>query len=225
MLSVFDLLERGTMTEELAGFSLYWISRGASFLVGANPGGAGKTTVMCALLNFVPADVELIPATVDIVESALTQKRHFRRCFICHEIGSGPWFAYLWGESLREYFRLFDYDYILATNLHADDIDEARYQICDENRVPEKYFRRVNLLYFIRVLPGYVRKIDKVYYSDGTNEHQLVYHNGRDEHRLMEFIDDQTYFQKCCEFITSHIGKIRTIEETRQAVMGFLMKS
>ena len=52
MLSVFDLLAAGTLDVDLTAYFLARISRGASFLVGANPGGAGKTTVMCALLNF-----------------------------------------------------------------------------------------------------------------------------------------------------------------------------
>ena len=42
------------------GYALAAIGNGASFMVGANPGGAGKTTVMGALLNLVPDDAELV---------------------------------------------------------------------------------------------------------------------------------------------------------------------
>ena len=49
MLSVVDLIDAGTISVDLAAYSLAAISQGASFLVGAMPGGAGKTTVMGAL--------------------------------------------------------------------------------------------------------------------------------------------------------------------------------
>jgi len=62
MLSVVDLIEAGTLTAELGAYCLAAVEQGASFMVGALPGGAGKTTVMGALLNFVPAGVELVPA-------------------------------------------------------------------------------------------------------------------------------------------------------------------
>ena len=62
MLSIVDLLEAGTLSPALAAYLLAAISRGASFMVGALPGSAGKTTVMGALLNFVPATIALKPA-------------------------------------------------------------------------------------------------------------------------------------------------------------------
>ena len=62
MLSAVDLLSANTVTPDLAACLLAAIRGGASFMVGAQPGGAGKTTVMGALLNFVPANVELRPA-------------------------------------------------------------------------------------------------------------------------------------------------------------------
>ena len=54
MLSVVDLLEAGTLTEPQAAWLLARILQGSSWLVGARPGGAGKTTVMAALLAMVP---------------------------------------------------------------------------------------------------------------------------------------------------------------------------
>ena len=51
MLSIVDLIDAGTVTRDLAAYSLAAISNGASFMVGAMPGGAGKTTVMGALLK------------------------------------------------------------------------------------------------------------------------------------------------------------------------------
>ena len=44
MLSVVDLIEAGTMSRDLAAYCLAAIGGGASFLVGAMPGGAGEAT-------------------------------------------------------------------------------------------------------------------------------------------------------------------------------------
>ncbi len=222
MLSIFDLLERDTLDIELASFSLYWISQGASFLVGANPGGAGKTTVMGALLNFVPIDVQLVPATEQEIIQGIKQGKGKRKCYICHEIGAGHWFAYLWGSALRNYFSLLDYGHILATNLHADDIDEAYSQICIENRVSEKYFRQINLMFYLRILPGHKRRIEKVYFSQGELEHTLIYDASQQVNKLNNYIEQPLYFQNCKEFFFSRQGRLHTIEETRYELITFL---
>ena len=87
MLSVFDLLDAGTLDLNLAAYLMARISKGASFWVGAVPGGAGKTTVMCALLNFVPVDVSFVAATPQAVYQALKTKSPRR--FVCKG-QSGP---------------------------------------------------------------------------------------------------------------------------------------
>jgi hypothetical protein len=120
MLSVVDLIEARTMTEELAAYCLAAIGGGASFMVGAMPGGAGKTTVMGALLNFVPAGVELVPAENQAVTNQGRRTPSRRQCFICHEIGAGPYYAYLWGQELREYFSLAEAGHMLANLAYRD---------------------------------------------------------------------------------------------------------
>lgn len=177
MLSVIDLLEAGTIPGAVAAYALATIGRGASFLVGASPGGAGKTTVMGALLNFVPPGTELAPADgPDGIEKGMTTQR--RHCYVCHEIGPGPYYAYLWGEDLAAYFRLPAAGHMLAANLHADTPQEARRQIVQENRVPDEHFRAMNLMFFLSVSRqggGIQRRIVEVWESDGQCDHQRVY--------------------------------------------------
>lgn len=221
MLSMFDLLERETITLDLSAFALYHISHGASFMVGANPGGAGKTTVMGALLNLVPANVQLLPATEQEITHGLKQNPDSKKCYICHEIGSGHWFAYLWGNNLKKYFQLLDYGNILATNLHADDIDEAHYQICIENRIPEQYFYKINLMFYLRILKGYQRRIEKVYFSTGDQKHILIYDVGKNINMIRTYISDETHFNQCLDFFKKNINKLHTIEETRSAILSF----
>jgi len=181
MLSIVDLLQAGTFTPELAAYSLAAVGGGASFMVGASPGGAGKTTVMGALLNFVPPETELVAAdglsTIFELEAA---KQRF--CCICHEIGRGPYYAYLCGEALRHYFDLPDTGHMLATNLHADTLEEAYDQVCRQSGVTDKAFRSMNLVFFLRVCRerfGVTRTVSAVWESDGSQPHRKVFSAGR----------------------------------------------
>ena len=105
MLSLIDLLNAGTIDLDLGGYLAAAMRSGASLLVGANPGGAGKTTVMAALLNWLPNHTRIIPVeTRSVLQAALSEQPldPSGRCFVAHEIGSGSYYAYVWGEDARE---------------------------------------------------------------------------------------------------------------------------
>jgi len=225
MLSVFDLLAAKTLDLDLAAYLMARISKGASFMVGAAPGGAGKTTVMCALLNFLPADVSLTAATPDAVYSAEARQTSSRNCYVCHEIGSGSYFAYLWSDALRTYCGLSERGYMLVTNLHADNMDEAREQVCGDNGVETDLFNRFELLIFLRVEGGYFdarRWIDLVYSSDGSSEHELAFTAATDGGASPTLHADPEYLAACRNFLEERTGDTKTVEDTRAHVLGFL---
>jgi len=228
MLSVFDLLAAKTLDLDLAAYLMARISRGASFMVGSVPPGAGKTTVMCALLNFVPVDFPLIAATPEAVYKASKVAASPRACYICHEIGSGPYFAYLWSDALRAYCRLSENGHMLATNLHADDLNEAKDQVCGDNDVRQEHFNRFDLLIFLRIEGTYLkshRRIEKVYSSDGLSGHVLVFDGGNNkkvETKINNHMAEPDYVGACRDFIKKIAPKTRTIEQTRRQVVEFL---
>jgi hypothetical protein len=207
MLSIVDLIDAGTISRDLAAYVLAAIGDGASFMVGANPGGAGKTTVMGALLNFVPDDVELVPADgMAAIQSASAVPG--RRCYICHEIGSGPYYAYLWGEELRAYFELAGAGHMLATNLHADTYDQAYHQVVVQNGVSDEAFWRMNLLFFLH-LRGRERTIASVWESDGQSPHREILTAGA----VIPSADSADPINKLIE------SDARTIEEVRSRIL------
>jgi hypothetical protein len=178
MLSIVDLVVAGTFNVDLAAYALAAIGGGASFMVGAQPGRAGKTTVMGALLNFVPSGVELAVADGAKAITEGLRRPTPRRCFICHEIGDKPFYAYLWGEELRAFFALTSAGHMLATNLHADSYQQTFNQVCRDNGVPEEAFARMNLMLFLSVSrEGSVlrRRVEEVWESDGKGRHRQVY--------------------------------------------------
>lgn len=227
-MSGFDLLAAKTLDLDLAAYLMARISRGASFMVGSVPGGAGKTTVMCALLNFVPVDVTLIAATPQEVYKASKAATSPRACYICHEIGSGSYFAYLWSDALRAYCRLSENGHMLATNLHADDLEEARDQVCGDNGVRQELFNRFELLIFLRIEGSYLkthRRIEKVYSSDGLTDHVLVFDAGNNkkiETKVNNHMVEPDYVSACRDFLKKITPKTLTIEQTRQQVVEFL---
>jgi len=231
MLSVFDLLAAKTLDLNLAAYLMARISRGASFMVGSVPGGAGKTTVMCALLNFVPVDIPLIAATPEAVYKTSRATASSRACYICHEIGSGQYFAYLWSDALRAYCRLSEHGHILATNLHADDLEEAREQVCGDNGVRRELFNRFELLIFLRIEGTYLktrRRIEKVYSSDGISDHELLFdaaNNKKIEPVGKGYVAETEYVGACRDFLGQMATGTRTIEQTRQEVVEFLAKN
>jgi hypothetical protein len=228
MLSVFDLLAAKTLDLDLAAYLMARISKGASFMVGSVPGGAGKTTVMCALLNFVPADILLIAAAPEAVHEAENVDVSSPACYVCHEIGSGYYFAYLWADELRAYCRLSEHGHILATNLHADNLEQAKNQVCNTNSVPGKHFNKFELLIFLRIENHHLktkRWIEEVYSGDGSSEHELIFH-AKDKKTLDEnakhYLADPEYVASCRDFLTKIPPGVRTIEDARRHVVEFL---
>lgn len=230
MLSVFDLLAAKTLDLDLAAYLMARISKGASFMVGSVPGGAGKTTVMCALLNFVPADITLVAATPEAVYQAVNGKSKQSACYICHEIGSGYYFAYLWADELRAYCSLSEHGHILATNLHADNLEQARNQVFNTNSVPVKHFNKFELLIFLRIENHYLktkRWIEEVYSGDGSSGHELIF-QANDKRAIDEtanhYLADPQYVNACRNFLAKTQPDVRTIEDTRRHVVEFLQE-
>jgi len=223
MLSIVDLLDAGTISIDLAAYSLAAIWQGASFMVGAMPGGAGKTTVMGALLNFVPRDVQLIAADgLATIERGKKQKQ--RCCYICHEIGNGSYYAYLWGEPLCRYFELASDGHMLATNLHADTYEQAHEQICGENGVSDAALRNMNLMFFLSVRRNGLkarRQIEQVWESDGHCRHRQVFNAASSlpliESKGLVSSENIAWARQVIEQLVA--ADARTIEQTRLTIL------
>jgi hypothetical protein len=211
MLSIVDLIEADTVDLNLAAFLMAAIRNGASFLVGANPGGAGKTTVMGALLSLVPNDVPLAAATAEADSS--------RVCYICHEISNAPYFCYLWGASARHFFSLARAGHMLATNLHADTYEQCYDQLHADNGVPDEDIRRVNLMLFLEVTGSWSRRqhrVTTVHVSDGVSPHRLI---GECRPSLLGIGDDEQ--ARCAAFLQQLVDSgVRTIQDVRGAILA-----
>ncbi len=166
MLSVIDLIERETLPLRLAAELLRRVRAGSGFLVGASPGGAGKTAVMGALLTMLPSD-----STVHL--TAGSGWRHAQRgeYVVAYEISPAFYEAYIWDRDLRDMCALADRGCRLVSNLHADTLDEARDQVVRQNGASGEQFRGFEI--FIPIQTGgnafgggAMRRIDYCYVAE-----------------------------------------------------------
>lgn len=220
--SLLDLIELKVLDLEVAAWLVSRISRGASFIVGSGPGGVGKTTTMRALLAFAPPDRPFaiaLPGKVTQVDGGCS-------CVVSHELSDHPPPTYLWGQNLRDFFALSQQGHMLVGNVHADDLEETRAQVCTTNEVPEEQFRAVHLFAFVRVegvAPGTGRIddpvsrrfINEVYLSDGRAAHQVVF--TRDRGLGVGALRDPAHEGRCRKFLEETLaGTVREINKVRR---------
>jgi len=179
MLSLLDLLDAGSLSMDMAAYLVQRIGQGASFLTAARPGGAGKTTVMGALLALVPPGAVLreVRGPEDLAAPFPAGPRPVWH--VCHELGPGNHFGYLWGQALPAYFGLLGRGSYLASNLHADTLPEIREALCGSpNGLPQTLLARVDLILLLRMTlrQGHRRHwIEAVLTAAEGGPHQTVF--------------------------------------------------
>lgn len=165
MLSVVDLIEDGTLDVPCAGYLLAEVQRGASFLCAAGPGGVGKTTLMACLLSFLPPGERIITVS----DPRDMGEPDGPECYLCHEIGAGHWYGYLWGDAAARYLALGRQGRI-AASLHADTVEELSDQLLGPHIGADPAdLARVDLLLFM-VRQGGRRRLSAVFEADPGDE-------------------------------------------------------
>ncbi|MHA1697914.1 MAG: hypothetical protein ACTSWN_03630 [Promethearchaeota archaeon] len=156
MLSVIDLIIRGTLSIEMASYLFVAIHYNASFLCCALEGGVGKTALMGALLGCIPPSERIESCTsTDTIKRLSNYDRQEKISLVVHEIGRGHWFGYLWGPPVLEFVKLNSNPMIrVVSNIHADTYS----QVTDQFRLfgdPDgDYLKYFDLILFIKILDG-----------------------------------------------------------------------
>lgn len=178
-LSIIDLVNAKTLTVDMAAYALYRISKGASFITSAKPGNAGKTTLLACLLTFLPIETEIVtisnPSIIDRI-----RKYKNKLCALCHEIGSGNWYGYLWDKDVSHFFDLMNYGHQIASCIHADTLNEMHdILVSSELGVSENNFAKLDLIFFMRLdrqISGYRRRVSKFYEREIiSGKHKLLF--------------------------------------------------
>ncbi|MDA0745357.1 MAG: hypothetical protein O2954_02495 [bacterium] len=229
--SLLDLIELKVFDLELAAWFVAQVSRGASYIAGSGPGGIGKTTTMRSLLSFVPDQLKFVKA----LPGKVAEVNGSACCVVSDELSDHPPPTYLWEQDLRDFFALSEKGHLLVGNMHADELDEVHEQVVKTNQVPESQFRALNLFVFIcleggnpsggRVKDTTTRRvINRIYYSDGTSAHELVY--TLEGGLLSNAPRDLVYEGRCRTFLEEKLKREeRTLEEVRKGFLEWQRKS
>lgn len=225
MLSLVDLLDAGSLSLPMAAYLAAAMRAGASLLVGANPGGAGKTAVMCALLNWVPDETDLCAVSrQEVLARAMRDPSPGRTCYLAHEIGDGPYFAYLWGGQARAFFALAAHGHQIAANLHADTLAETYEQLVGENGVERAHVQAVTLKVYLRMAWGSrgIRRWIHHVYESVAGQDRLIW-EGNDEGRFVqvaagELISESAQADYAAFLRDLQRRNLRRIEEIRAAL-------
>ena len=216
MLSIIDLIERDTIDIKTASYLAAKIRNGSSFITGAVPGAAGKTTVMGALLNLIPTEMEIIPCeSSGIIQNI--KRSSSPVCALAHEISQGYYYCYIWGDVLCQFFSLAESGHCIATNLHADNLTQAKDQICRENGVQEADFNRIDFFIFLQTSGRLMNKSIKASCT-------MCFDSDRNQHIQLnsEMIEKASTEYREYKSLFTHLlkNRINTIEEVRKEIVS-----
>ena len=123
-LSVVALIETGSLDARTAALLWLLLEHRASLVVAAQAPGAGKTTTLTALADFLPPGVARRYLRGWGETFAFLAGADPRRDYIlCNEI-SDHLPVYLWGRKVQQLFAAVLAGYGLGTTMHADSLDE-----------------------------------------------------------------------------------------------------
>ena len=97
------LVKIGTIPNECVSIIEESMKKRLSFLVGAKPGGAGKTTIMGAMLSLRPDSEQLIVFNKQNISESKDPNE--QKCFVVHEIGSGSLVRVCLGSTCFKLFK------------------------------------------------------------------------------------------------------------------------
>ncbi len=122
--SILELVNFGTLDLRLASILWLMMERRASVLVAAGPSNAGKSTLLGALLDLLPPEVEQIHLMNKVEDSILLEDTVPANTYmVAAEISSHGW--YLWGHEAWRAFELLSGGCGLSGTMHARTVREA----------------------------------------------------------------------------------------------------
>jgi hypothetical protein len=124
-LSVVDLIEKDLLTLNQAAWVVSRIEAGSSWLAGAIPGHAGKTTLMSALLVFLPAQEQATLARAGLSWESFGPNC----CAVAEEISDHGRERYLWDEDVRGFTSIPTRGGRIASTIHATSLEQVREQV------------------------------------------------------------------------------------------------
>ncbi len=180
-LSITQIIRAGTMPPRIA--AMFWLAmeRGASIILAADPPGAGKTTILTALLAFTRSDASVYFTQGWGETFRLPPREGDAPIYLLINEISDHLPVYSWGPYVRRAFELLAEGYSLASTMHADTVDGVIGQLLEENDVEKRYIGHLTFIVpiFVGALDGQrVRRVSEVAVleplGDGYDRHSVA---------------------------------------------------
>ncbi len=153
-LSVVEIVEAGTLDRRAAALLWLLIESRRSIVLASEPPMSGKTTLLSALLSFLPDDTRPVflrglAETFDYVREADPRRSYL----LVNELSSHlP--VYLWGSKATRMFRTLGDGFGVGTTMHADDVDEVLSQLREDLDLTADDLARLDVVGIMRTLRG-----------------------------------------------------------------------
>ena len=137
-LSITQIIASGTMTPRIAAIFWLAVERGRSMIFACDPPGAGKTTILTALLAFAKpeASVYFTRGWGETFRLPPPPGDGDPPTFLLVNEMSDHLPVYSWGPYVQRAFELAAEGYTLMSTMHADDVEGIVAQLTDECDVP-----------------------------------------------------------------------------------------
>jgi hypothetical protein len=145
-LSIVEIIQAGTLPPRLAAAFWLGLERGASFIFAADPPGAGKTTVLTALLAFAPPETAAYFTRGWGETFDLPPPNDAHPTYLMVNEMSDHLPVYSWGPYVVRTFELLGDGYSLCTTVHADTVEGVIDQLVDEVGVPRAHLARLTFV-------------------------------------------------------------------------------
>jgi hypothetical protein len=175
-LTILDVVSSGAVDFKLAGLLWLLMEQRASLLVAAGPIWAGKTTVLHALLDFLPPGIQRVYLRGYSEDFRFSYNCKPDKTYLVSEEISNHQYEYLWGYQVVKAFELLAKGYALGSTIHARNVREVAYVLHSILNVPLPLLARLGVVVTLQVAPGRsyddepVRRVDTVSIIDLTDK-------------------------------------------------------
>ncbi|MGD9142676.1 MAG: hypothetical protein PVG61_02380 [Dehalococcoidia bacterium] len=167
-LTILDIVGSGTVDFKLAGLLWLMMEHRASALVAAGPIWAGKTTILNALLDFLPPGIKQVSLRGYDEDFKFSGNYIPEKTYLVSEEISNHHYEYLWGYQVAKAFEMIPRGYAFGSTMHARDIREVAYLLHGILRVPLKLIAGLGVVVTLQAMNGRtiydepIRRVDTV---------------------------------------------------------------
>lgn len=167
-LTILDVVESNTVDFKLAGLLWLIMEHRASALVAAGPIWAGKTTLLHALLDFLPPGIKRVQLNGYLEDFKFPDTYIPDKTYLLSEEISNHQYEYLWGHQVTRALEMIPRGYAFGSTTHARNIREVAYILHGILNVPINLIAGLGVVVTLQAMNGRtlydepIRRVDTV---------------------------------------------------------------